>query len=52
MGMLPNIGINEGLSRSAMTRRDARERLEALVNRAGLVLGDVESTRRGASEDL
>ena len=52
MGMLPNIGINEGLSRSAMTRRDARERLEALVNRAGLVLGDVESTRRGASDDL
>ena len=51
-GMLPNIGINDGLSRSAMTRRDARERLEKLVNRAGLVLGDVESTRRGGSEDL
>ena len=52
MGMLPNIGINEGLSRSAMTRRDAREMLEVLVNRTGLVLGDVESTRRGGSEDL
>ena len=52
LGMLPNIGINEGLSRSAMTRRDARARLEVMVNRAGLVLGDVESTRRGGTEEF
>ena len=51
-GMLPNIGTNDGLSRSAMTRLNARGRLEVLVNRTGLVLGDVESTRRGGSEDL
>ena len=51
-GMLPNIGTNERLSRSAMTRLDARGRLEVLVNRTGLVLGDVESTRSGGSEDF
>ena len=51
-GMLPNIGTNALLSRSAMTRLDARARLETLVNRTGLVLGDVESTRSGGSEDL
>ena len=51
-GMLPNIGTNERLSRSAMTRLDARGRLEVLVNRTGLVLGDVESTRSGGSENF
>ncbi len=51
-GMLPNIGTNALLSRSAMTRLDARGRLEVLVNRTGLVLGDVESTRSGGSENF
>lgn len=51
-GMLPNIGTNALLSRSAMTRLDARGRLEVLVNRTGLVLGDVESTRSGGGEDF
>ena len=51
-GMLPNIGVSEGLARSAMTRIEARERLEAIVNRAGLTLGDVEWLRSPDSEDL
>ncbi len=51
-GMLPNIGVSSGLSRSAMIRRDARERLEAIVNRAGLTLGDVEWLRSPDPEDI
>ena len=50
-GMLPNIGVSEGLARSAMTRIEARERLEAIVNRAGLTLGDVEWLRSPDAED-
>ena len=51
-GMLPNIGVSEGLARSAMTRIEARERLEVIVNRAGLTLGDVEWLRSPDAEDL
>ena len=51
-GMLPNIGVNDGLARSAMIRRDARERLEVIVNRAGLTLGDVEWLRSPDAEDV
>lgn len=51
-GMLPNMRIQAGLSRSAMARRDARERLESFVNRAGLTLGDVEKTRGPDGEDI
>lgn len=51
-GMLPNIGVSEGLARSAMTRIEARERLESIVNRAGLTLGDVEWLRSPDAEDL
>ena len=51
-GMLPNIGVSEGLARSAMTRQKARERLEVIVNRAGLTLGDVEWLRSPDAEDI
>ncbi|MYB48253.1 MAG: hypothetical protein F4X72_03115 [Dehalococcoidia bacterium] len=51
-GMLPNIGVSEGLARSAMTRIEARELLEAIVNRAGLTLGDVEWLRSPDAEDI
>ena len=51
-GMLPNIGVSEGLARSAMARIEARERLEAIVNRAGLTLGDVEWLRSPDAEDI
>ena len=51
-GMLPNIGVSEGLARSAMARIEARERLEVIVNRAGLTLGDVEWLRSPDAEDL
>ena len=51
-GMLPNIGVSDGLARSAMIRREAREVLEVVVNRAGLTLGDVEWLRSPDAEDL
>ena len=51
-GMLPNIGVNDGLARSAMTRQQAREGLEVIVNRAGLTLGDVEWLRSPDAEDI
>ena len=51
-GMLPNIGVNDGLARSAMTRQEAREGLEVIVNRAGLTLGDVEWLRSPDAEDI
>ena len=50
-GMLPNIGVSGGLARSAMIRREARERLEVIVNMAGLTLGDVEWLRSPDAED-
>ena len=51
-GMLPNIGVSRGLSRSAMIRMEGREGLEVIVNRAGLTLGDVEWLRSPDAEDL
>ncbi len=51
-GMLPNIGVSDGLARSAMIRREARERLEVIVNLAGLTLGDVEWLRSPDAEDI
>ena len=33
--MLPNIGVSDGLARSAMIRIEARKRLEFIVNQAG-----------------
>ena len=51
-GMLPNIGVSDGLSRSAMARIAARKRLEWMVNRAGLTLGDVQNPRSPDAEDI
>ncbi len=51
-GMLPNIGVSQGLSRSAMIRQEARERLESIVNRAGLTLGEADWLRGPDAEDL
>ena len=51
-GMLPNIGVSDGLARSSMIRIEARERLEFIVNQAGLTLGDVEWLRSPDAEDL
>ena len=51
-GMLPNIGVSGGLARSAMARIAARKRLEWMVNRAGLTLGDVQNPRSPDAEDI
>ncbi len=48
-GMLTYFGASEGLSRAAMVRRAAREELELLVNRAGVTLEELETSRDAES---